>query len=814
MRNMHIVLLALLALPAGVFGQAVPPIGPDSQLISLNFRDAPLEQVLDFYSELTGRTLIKMPDLAATITLRSQGRLSKAEALQAIDSILVMHNVALVPMGEQFLKVVQPGSVPQEGSPIRLTMPEEDFAAADTLLTQVIPLKHVRIEEVQPILQPMLQGYSQVQPLARSNSLLVTATSANIRRIVQLLDLVDRPDEPIESRVYELEYVQAADIAARIRELVDQSQETAQQAETGQPATAQRRGTPEPQRPPVPPQQTAPATDLVERGLISGRVGLVADERTNILFIYSRRENFVFFDRIVQVLDRPVEPELSVRVVRLEYADAEVIAEILGQFVGTSTTRRTTAGDRAGTQAQGGTDEAAIRARALRELAERQAAQRAGLGAEGQEMLGRLSEETRILSDQRTNSLVLMGRRQDLDALENVVGRLDVALAQVLIEAVIVEVNLDKNLQYGVDWLQRSMTAYRQEVGGPAGGVNVDRPIFSFAGGQRLQEGLAFQDASGLTGRDVPLAPGGLAYYMTMFDFNLDAVIRMAAASDDARILSTPVILTTDNTEARILVGEQRPVITSTSTTTAGETRSTYDYRDIGVNLTVTPRVNPDGYVVMQIHQTVDNVGSFEVIDGNRVPIITKRELEAQIAVGSQQTIVLGGLVSTDRRASRVKVPILGSIPILGALFRSDDRRDARRELLVLMTPYVMTDQQETREQTRRLHEASYSSDTEWHTDWSGSEFATPQGRGEPRLRIDGRRPSRPAGQEEPQPGARQPEWGVMQEVQRDPDGDLPSGDEADQPLPEEPPAAEVIILPREDAPQTDDWINAPIRRR
>lgn len=795
----------LITLPTALLGQAASPLGEESQLISLNFRDAPLEQVLDFYSAQTGRTLIQRPDVAATITLRSQGRLTREEALQAIDSILVMHNIALVPMGERFLKVVQPGSVPQEGSPIRMDIPDDKFAASDTLLTQIIMLKHVEIAEVQPIIQPMLQGYSQIQPLARSNGLMVTATSSNLQRIVQLLKLIDQPEDPIDSRIYELEYARAQDIAGRIRELVEQSQQAATAQSGAASPPERRRGTPEPQRPPRDnPSSEAEVTAnnrMAEKGMIRGRVGLVADERTNILFVYSRPENFVFFDRIVQVLDRPVEPELTVRVVELEYADAEDIAAILSQFIGVRSQQRTAGRDAAATE-RGGADRDQ-RERVLRELAEREAARRVGIDQDGQDLLGRLSEETRILHDRRTNALVLMGRRQDLDALENVVSRLDIALSQVLIEAVIVEVNLDKNHQYGIDWLQRSMTAYRQEISGADGGVAVDQPIVSFAGGQRMQEGLAFQDASRLTGRDVPLAPGGLAYYMTFHDFNIDAVIRMAAASDDARILSTPVILTTDNTEASILVGEQRPVITSTMTTTAGETRSTYDYRDIGVNLTVTPRVNPDRYVVMQIRQTVDNVGSFEIIDGNRVPIITKRELEAQIAVQSQQTIVLGGLVSTDNRASRVQVPILGSIPILGALFRYDDRRETRRELLVLMTPYVMVDPRETAAQTLRLHRASRSSDTTWHEGWSASPLATQGEELEEFIRLHERLAPETVDPLSPDPDAPLPDWGYFEVIQ---------GEAAD-----DPPQAEVIIIPREEPASVrpeQEQINAPIRRR
>ena len=225
--------------------------------------------------------------------------------------------------------------------------------------------------------------------------------------------------------------------------------------------------------------------------------------------------------------------------------------------------------------------------------------------------------------------------------------------------------------------------------------------------------------------RDTSLS-SGLTYFTTIFDLNIDAVIRMVASSSDAKILSTPVILTTDNTEAKIVVGEERPVVTSTSTSTAGQQTSAYEYRNIGINLTVTPRINPQRFVVMEIAQTADNLKDSTKIDGNDVPIITKREMKAQIAVPSRSTIALGGLVSNERRKSRAKIPILGDIPILGTLFRYDKDTDNRTELLVLLTPYVLTTPEEAQRETERLHSSTAVSQAKWYRGWSDSPLTRP----------------------------------------------------------------------------------------
>ena len=730
-----------LAFADPLAAQVVPPLSEETdtdRLINLNFRDSPLDQVLTFYSDLTGRTMIKSPGISATITLRGQTRMTEREALQAIESALAMHNVALVPMGERFLRVVQPTAVRQEGLPILSELPDEPFPEDDQILSVIVPLHHMELDEVQPIIQQLIHGYGKIQTLERKNSLMITDTASNLNRIMEVLDFVDRPVEIREDIfVRRIRHAEAGQVASRLNEFLQDRDERerrpqvaprADEDERRAPPGVIRPGRRQPQEQRVAESPVEAAAELAERGIIQGKVKIVSDERINTLFIIARPVNFTFFDRIIDILDQPVDPEIIVRVINLEYALAEDIAGILNEFIGAAAAERPGGALREGEE---GEDTPVDRAAALRDFA-------AGLAreqlqqAEGDEAsrIGRLSPQTQILSDQRSNSLLLMGRRGDIAALEEIVGELDIMLGQVLIEAVIIEISLGKNVESGVDWLQRTLTAYSEERAGPAGGVVLREPVAAFGGGSApggLVDDLG-QVRQALEGGAPPVGAGGLSYFVTFFDLNLDMVIRLAASSRDARILSTPVILTSDNTEARIVVGESRPVVTSTSTSTIGDRQvSQFQFRDIGINLTVTPRINPQRFVVMDILQSADNVGGFETIDGNRVPIITRREMEAQISVKSRSTIVLGGLVSTDRIMSTTKVPLLGDIPLLGRLFRSDTVEDSRTELLVLITPYVMMTPEEARMESARLHQHSHSSRTEWHAGWSDSEFAYPE---------------------------------------------------------------------------------------
>ena len=714
--------------------------GRTEKQVNLSFRDAPLDVVLQHYAELTGRTIIKSPGVPQVlITLKNQKKFTESKSLVAIESILAMHNIALVPLGEDFLKVIPIAELRTHGMEINKLEPDSQTPDTDTMESRIFELDHLTMADIQPILDGLKHSYGKIQVLERTNGFLMTDTAANLKRIADIVDYLDTALQTrVETRIYELHNAEAANVAARLNELIQDSQERQQQ----QPQPVRRRtGAVRPRGAAAP--GTAPASpttgtgseqDLAERGIVQGNVKIVADERTNIMIVISRPSNFAFFDKIVSVLDKEIEQEVAVDVVvvPLEYAAAEDVAGILNDFVGVATQdqEETPGSAQSGSQA----DQAQTgRSTALQDYVRRRleaARTRASRNQAGQETdsqnaedLGRLSPNTRILADQRTNSLLLMGRNQDIAILQGVIDDLDVMLSQVLIEAVILEVNLSDSLQHGVNWLQRSFTVNNEETIGPGGGLTVQEPVFGFGGGQRLQDGLPFLDGSQIDREvgEANVGAGALTYYGTFFDLNLDAVVRLAASSSDAQILSTPVVVTTDNTEARILVGESRPVVTSTSTTAGGVGRNTFQYQEIGISLDVTPRINPKNFVVMEITQTADNVGGFEVIDGNNVPIITRREMQAQIAVKNKGTIALGGLISSDNLRSESKVPLLGDIPILGNLFRFENDSDNRTELLVLITPYVMSTPSELFEETKRLRDRSFTDGETWEGTWSDS---------------------------------------------------------------------------------------------
>lgn len=752
-------LLPLFALTS--VGQIVDPINDsEDPNIQLAFSQTPLETVLELYGELTGKSIMMSPAVAqVNITFKSREKLTDREALVAIETMLSMNNVGILPFQEKFIRVEQVANMSIEALPIdnlELEIPGNEATPGDLKPAarlemtaepklQIIELKHVSFEEVQPLLQTLLHPFSKIQFIERTNSILLYDTAGNIQRILDMLKYVDRPQE-FHERMYIIQIIHAvaSEVKGTIDELVTQAQEDQQQTDGGRAVT--NRGIPIPRANTngrAPDQAQTPTTDisrLAEKGLVQGNVRITADDRTNQLIIRTMEENYESFIKpIIEKLDVPVDPDIGFETHRLEYADAEEVSGVLNDLIGNVTADSGTGNGNANANANananpnGGTSISDI----LRNrnnpggntgntIRDRAAA------AIGEANLANISENTRIIADPRTNSLLITGRPEDITILRGIIEDLDIMLPQVLIEVAILEVNLNDNLNYGIDWLQRSLTVVNRETIGAAGGLEVDQPIVGFGGASRPNGGgVASADGTGsgfidgsTVDRTLAAAAGSLSYFATFYDFNLDAVLTAAKGSSEARVLSIPQILTTDNTDASVVIGESRPIPTASSTTLGGTIRNTFEYRDIGINLELTPRINPSSVVVLEVSASADNVGGDVIIDGNNVPIITRRDLQAEVAIKDGATIVLGGLVSEDERDSESKVPILGDIPILGNLFKSVEKVNVRTELLVLITPHVLISHEAAQDASRRLHAATRASEAKWGNDWSHSEFA------------------------------------------------------------------------------------------
>jgi general secretion pathway protein D len=286
--------------------------------------------------------------------------------------------------------------------------------------------------------------------------------------------------------------------------------------------------------------------------------------------------------------------------------------------------------------------------------------------------------QTKIIADERTNSLLIFASEADLKMIKDIVSKLDVVLAQVLIESVIMEVSLDNSQNVGISYLQRNPTQ-----------------IGDFNGIGALKNTSSFLTPGNFLLNGATNAAGSLASgfsYLGRIGDDLDITVQAIAARNRINVLSRPTIQTSHAVPAQLFIGNTVPYIQGTTFGDYGTygSRSLYQEKRVGITLNVLPLINPDGLVVMDIEQIIQQLGTPVTIDGNPVPTTTERTASAKVAVKDRDTIILGGFIATTKSKTKSGIPYLKDIPMLGYLFRSTGDAEQRVELIVMMRPTVL----------------------------------------------------------------------------------------------------------------------------
>lgn len=285
--------------------------------------------------------------------------------------------------------------------------------------------------------------------------------------------------------------------------------------------------------------------------------------------------------------------------------------------------------------------------------------------------------QTKIIADQRSNSLLVFATREDMETIKDIVSKLDVLLSQVLIESVIMEVNLGNSWNFGVSAVQNPSAINTPNFKG-TGGYNNGQSFFSF-----VTNGLI------ANGTNSALA-NGLSYFGQIGNSDYDLALQAAASDNSITIIQKPRIQTFQAQPASFFVGNTVPYVTSTYNGGTTGIGSSYSQLSVGVSLNVTPFINPDGLVVMQISEEIDDISGYTTIDGNPVPDTASKTLTSNVAVKDRDSIILGGAIYSEKDFNKSGVPLLQDIPLLGALFSSRSSNKTRNELLVLIRPTVL----------------------------------------------------------------------------------------------------------------------------
>ena len=760
-----------------------------STMPGLKYKKNPIEIVLMDYALVTGKTLLTSPGvqplLKTEISLESQEGepLTREEYLDAIETVLSMNGIVLEPFGEKFIKVLPLKTVRTDGIRIQMDAPEGGYPEKSQVVSQMIQLKAIAVSEAQKAIEGFKRPDGMIQTFERTNSLLVTDTQENVNRMIEIIKFIDQPLVATEEvNVRMVRFAKADDIKKRLEEIVAESQKQNQAKEeikantSGSPGFSRTTSATSPLTGrPLPPglsrltaaaaQQPAPATPneilqtLVsdaDRGMIRGKVQIIADERSNQLIIITRKENMDFFERIISVLDIETSPDVKVEVQRLEFADAEEVSTMLNDLIGNATSKKD---DAAPAGAPKGAADTPSRSTTLAEAVAARASRTAAAapgGDSGASKLGQLSKDNiKILADKRTNAIVMMGSPSDLAAIKEIVKNMDIQLSQVLIETVVLEVGLNDKLETGLDWVKRVKAAnghqpiYRKDeegndvLVGYTDGNSTYRYGAGGGGGNSMAQNL-FELGTNVAGV-VTSGSAGLEYMATFKDLRLDAIVKASQNDDNSKVLSSPVLLTVDNKEASIEATElkymykgMRYMGYSSTTGGAGSYEPDIEQRDVGLTVKVTPRINPSGNVILTIEETFENVVEpGQQIQGQYWPTITTRKLSADVSVGNGETVILGGLVKNSKGFSSSGIPVLKDIPYIGKyLFGSTSQTESRSEMLVFLTPYVIESAADMDREARRRKDYINATDI-WTKGWSDSKLADPVPAAEMKKRLE-----------------------------------------------------------------------------
>jgi general secretion pathway protein D len=632
------ILLSLLLLEIGL----APAQEPTDSTATLNFVGADIESVARAIGHYTGHTFVIDPRVKGTINLVSEQAINKQQAMELLSSILRLQGFVLV-RTPSFIKIVPEADAKLQAAPIQIGK-----LRGDQIATEVYPLNHQSANGLVTVLRPLISPNNAIAADTVNNALVITDYVDNLKRLARIIATLDTPANAAID-VVTLEHAIAMDLAITVNRLLDSGA--------------------------IP---TAPAgqTD-------SGRVLVLADARTNSLIIRApKTARFNLARALISKLDQPTTLPGNVHVVYLRNAEATKLAQVLRAVVAsesptasssTVSTIAATASQSAAAASPGGV------------------LQTSPLSASStQSPLPTGGAAGFIQADPSTNTLIITANDKVYRNLRVIIDQLDARRAQVYVESLIVEINADRAAQLGVQWA------------GLSGNGGADYRVGVLTGFGSGGDNLIQQAGATLSSSGTPLVPSnGLAALLVKQNTNgklgLGLLARALETDAKANILSMPNLITLDNEEARIIVGQNVPFITGQFTTAASGGSAgvnpfqTIERRDIGLSLRVRPTISQGGTVKMAIYQETSNIQQ-STASGL---ITSKRSIDTNVLVDDGQIIVLGGLIEDTVSDTVEKIPGLGNLPLVGYLFRYQSKRRTKTNLMVFLRPNILrTDDQ------------------------------------------------------------------------------------------------------------------------
>ncbi|RME61186.1 MAG: type II secretion system protein GspD, partial [Candidatus Dadabacteria bacterium] len=656
----------------------------------INIQGADITAVIRIFSKKTGRNYIIDDGVKGKISLYLPGELSDSEAVKILDTILALKGFAAVPVAKNLWKVVPQNKAVKSTIP---TITEEKKAPTSGLITRLIRLKYVSADDVQKIISPLISNGGLITAYTGTNSLIVIDQADNIERLLSIIRSLDLPFTNQELTIIRIKHAEAKDIADKLQQILGEGKKE-------EPARENLRSL---------------TTSLFNRSRFNRRVGetqqasqeqgsqvvkartkapkIIADERTNSIIIVADKETTAKIRALVSKLDAPVDLSgLQFFVYRVKHGDAEQLANVLSGLTGGSTTSTSQRGSLSNTSLFSPTPTSRSFQRTLRS-SNRLSSQRRTPGqprqtsGPQQAVSAQIGENISITADPATNSLIIYASRADYKKVLSLLEQLDIKRRQVLVEAVLLEVGVDNNQTLGMDFLT--------SAGGKEGGVFAES---NFSG--NLSQLIS--NPTQLANLTIAAASSGTLTLPGNVTVPTQTIVLNAVKTNsNVNVLSAPTILATDNEQAEIVVGENVPFVASTSTdvTNLNNVFNQVDRQDVGITLRITPQINSDEFVTLNIFTEVSSVVA-ATLSSPLGPTTTVRTTQTTVIAKNNQMIVTGGLISDDNSESDTGVPILSDVPVLGQLFRTRTSAKKRSNLLIFITPRIIKDQYDAREQT------------------------------------------------------------------------------------------------------------------
>ncbi len=613
--------------------------------VTLNFVDAEIEAVARTMGVITGRTMVVDPRVRGTMSLSSERPLPPATAYNQFLAALRLRGFAVVEAAG-IAKVVPEADAKLQGTTVAVA---PAAPGGNQIVTQIFNLSHETAANLVPVLRPLISPNNTINVNPGSNSLVITDYADNLQRMAKIIAAMDLPNAT-DVEVWPLKHALAADLVPLLQRLV-QVPANAAPAAQGQADT-------------------------------SFRTTILAEPRSNAVIVRASNPARLNLVRsLVDKLDQPSggDAKGNIHVVYLKNADAVSMAATLRAALAGLPTAGGTA------QAIGGAASPVVRTgQANNPLGGNNTGISSAASTPVQALEGP-STGGQIQADPATNALVISAPEPQYRQLRAVIDLLDARRAQVFVESLIAEVNADKAAEFGIQW---------QGVLGQNGDTNIGLLGTNFgAGGSNifsLNTGIASGTVAPSAGLNVGVGHRVNGVYVLGF------LARFLKENGEANILSTPNLLTLDNEEAKIVIGQNVPFVTGSYTNTAGSNGSvnpfqTIERKDVGLTLRVKPQISENGTVKLTIFQEVSSVLASSVNSSTGL-ITNKRSIESNVLVNDGSIVVLGGLLQDEYANNLEKVPGLGDVPVFGNLFRSETRSRKKTNLMVFLRPVVVRD--------------------------------------------------------------------------------------------------------------------------